>query len=50
MILTHYVTMQIQNEGYYLQSAAKDALLNALLVAAKRFSSGPPQVIELFFL
>lgn len=42
--------MQIQNEGYYLQSAAKDALLNALLVAAKRFSSGPPQVIKLFFL
>ncbi|KAH9791449.1 Xpo1 domain-containing protein [Citrus sinensis] len=36
---------KIQNEGYYLQSAAKDALLNALLVAAKRFSSGPPQLL-----
>ncbi|KAH7852386.1 hypothetical protein Vadar_024244 [Vaccinium darrowii] len=36
---------KIQNEGYYLQSGAKDALLNALLVAAKRFSSGPPQLL-----
>lgn len=36
---------KIQNEGYYLQSAAKDALLNALLVAAKRFSLGPPQLL-----
>ncbi|KAL0344201.1 UNVERIFIED_CONTAM: hypothetical protein Sangu_1307500 [Sesamum angustifolium] len=34
---------KIQNEGYNLHLAAKDALLNALLVAAKRFSSGPPQ-------
>lgn len=39
------VTLQIQNEGCYLQSGAKDALLNALLVAAKRFSSGPHQVL-----
>ncbi|KAK1318956.1 hypothetical protein QJS10_CPB04g00017 [Acorus calamus] len=36
---------KIQNEGYYLQLAAKDALLNALLVAAKRFCSGPPQLL-----
>jgi transportin-3 len=36
---------KIQNEGCYLQLGAKDALLNALLLAAKRFSSGPPQVI-----
>lgn len=36
--------LQIQNEAYYLQLAAKDALLNALLLAAKRFTSGPPQV------
>lgn len=36
---------KIQNEGYYLQSAVKDALLNALLVAAKRFSSGPPHLL-----
>ncbi|XP_057489374.1 transportin MOS14 isoform X2 [Actinidia eriantha] len=36
---------KIQNEGYYLQLGAKDALLNALLVAAKRFSSGPPQLL-----
>ncbi|CAL5439537.1 unnamed protein product [Camellia sinensis] len=34
---------EIQNEGYYLMLGAKDALLNALLVAAKRFSSGPSQ-------
>ncbi|XP_057982935.1 transportin MOS14 isoform X2 [Malania oleifera] len=36
---------KIQNEGYYLQLEAKDALLNALLVAAKRFSSGPQQLL-----
>ncbi|XP_044466271.1 transportin MOS14 isoform X2 [Mangifera indica] len=36
---------KIQNEGVYLQSAVKDALLNALLVAAKRYSSGPPQLL-----
>ncbi|XP_068335020.1 uncharacterized protein [Pyrus communis] len=36
---------KIQNEGCYLQSRAKDALLNALLVAAKRFSSGPHQLL-----
>ncbi|KAL6003651.1 hypothetical protein ACLOJK_023884 [Asimina triloba] len=36
---------KIQNEGYYLQLGAKDALLNALLLAAKRFSSGPPQLL-----
>jgi hypothetical protein len=34
--------LQIQNEGHYLQFGAKDALLNALLLAAKRFNSGPP--------
>ncbi|KZV42041.1 importin-13 [Dorcoceras hygrometricum] len=36
---------KICNEGYSLQSGAKDALLNALLLAAKRFSSGPPQLL-----
>ncbi|GMY12794.1 transportin MOS14 [Fagus crenata] len=36
---------KIQNEGCYLQLGAKDALLNALLLAAKRFSSGPPQLL-----
>lgn len=36
--------MQIRNEGYRLQSGEKDALLNSLLLAVKRFSSGPPQV------
>nr|CAD1820283.1 unnamed protein product [Ananas comosus var. bracteatus] len=36
---------KIQNEGYYLQLGAKDALLNALLVAAQRFSLGPPQLL-----
>ncbi|XP_059669896.1 transportin MOS14 isoform X3 [Cornus florida] len=36
---------KIQNEGYYLQFGAKDALLNALLMAAKKFSSGPPQLL-----
>ncbi|KAK1568404.1 hypothetical protein Q3G72_024037 [Acer saccharum] len=36
---------KIQNEGHNLQSAVKDALLNALLLAAKRFSSGPPQLL-----
>lgn len=40
-----FFALQIQNEGVYLQSAVKDALLNALLVAAKRYSSGPPQVL-----
>ncbi|KAK6155333.1 hypothetical protein DH2020_009581 [Rehmannia glutinosa] len=36
---------KIENEGYNLHLAAKDALLNALLLAAKRFSSGPPQLL-----
>ncbi|WJX77760.1 hypothetical protein P8452_61037 [Trifolium repens] len=36
---------KIQNEGYQLQSGPKDALLNALLLAVKRFSSGPPQLL-----
>ncbi|KAJ7976335.1 Transportin like [Quillaja saponaria] len=36
---------KIQHEGYSLQLGAKDALLNALLVAAKRFSTGPPQLL-----
>ncbi|KAI4350398.1 hypothetical protein L6164_004856 [Bauhinia variegata] len=36
---------KIQNEGYQLQLGAKDALLNALLLAAKRFSTGPPQLL-----
>ncbi|XP_064956071.1 transportin MOS14-like isoform X2 [Musa acuminata AAA Group] len=36
---------KIQNEGYYLQLAAKDALLNALLRAAQRFCLGPPQLL-----
>ncbi|KAJ0113292.1 hypothetical protein Patl1_02485 [Pistacia atlantica] len=36
---------KIQNEGFYLQSAVKDALLNALLMAAKGYSSGPPQLL-----
>ncbi|CAH9088958.1 unnamed protein product [Cuscuta epithymum] len=34
---------KIQNEGCHLQLGAKDALLNALLLAARRYSSGPPQ-------
>lgn len=36
---------KIQNEGCYLQLGAKEALLNALLVAAHRFSTGPPQLL-----
>ncbi|TKY62938.1 Transportin-3 protein [Spatholobus suberectus] len=36
---------KIQNEGYLLQLGAKDALLNALLLAVKRFSTGPPQLL-----
>lgn len=36
---------KIQSEGHSLQLGVKDALLNALLVAAKRFSSGPPQLL-----
>ncbi|XP_026666278.2 transportin-3 isoform X4 [Phoenix dactylifera] len=36
---------KIQNEGYYLQVGAKDALLHALLLAAQRFSLGPPQLL-----
>ncbi|KAI4375430.1 hypothetical protein MLD38_013296 [Melastoma candidum] len=36
---------KIQSEGYCLQSGTKEALLNALLVAARRFCSGPPQLL-----
>ncbi|KAK4804792.1 hypothetical protein SAY86_004609 [Trapa natans] len=36
---------KIQSEGYYLQIGTKDALINALLLAATRFSSGPPQLL-----
>ncbi|KAG6519369.1 transportin MOS14-like [Zingiber officinale] len=36
---------KVQNEGYYLQLAAKDALLNALILAAQRFCSGPAQLL-----
>ncbi|KAH9622089.1 hypothetical protein KSS87_005277 [Heliosperma pusillum] len=36
---------KILSEGYYLQSGVKDAVLNALLLAAKRFSRGPPQLL-----
>ncbi|XP_050235251.1 transportin MOS14 isoform X2 [Mercurialis annua] len=36
---------KIQSEGYYLHLGAKDALLNALLLAAKRFTSGPSQLL-----
>ncbi|KMT07811.1 hypothetical protein BVRB_6g146240 [Beta vulgaris subsp. vulgaris] len=36
---------KIQNEGHCLQSGTKDALLNALLMAARRFCSGPPQLL-----
>nr|GLL26736.1 transportin MOS14 isoform X2 [Ipomoea trifida] len=36
---------KIQNEGCYLQLGAKEALLNALLLAAKRYSSGPHQLL-----
>ncbi|KAL9231542.1 hypothetical protein vseg_006761 [Gypsophila vaccaria] len=36
---------KIHNEGYYLQPGVKDAVLNALLVAAKRFSRGPQQLL-----
>ncbi|XP_051140247.1 transportin MOS14 isoform X2 [Andrographis paniculata] len=36
---------KIQNEGHALHLGAKDALLQALLVAAKRFSTGPPQLL-----
>lgn len=48
ILLINYVILQIQNEGTYLQPGAKDALLNALLLAAKRFSSGPHQVFYLY--
>ncbi|PKI79244.1 hypothetical protein CRG98_000364 [Punica granatum] len=37
--------MQIQGEGYYLQLGTKEALINALFLAAKRFSSGPSQLL-----
>ncbi|XP_010476273.1 PREDICTED: importin-13-like isoform X1 [Camelina sativa] len=36
---------KIQNEASNLQSTAKDALLNALLLAAKIYSSGVPQLL-----
>lgn len=37
--------LQIQTEGCYLQAGDKDALLNALIIAAKKFSYGPPQLL-----
>lgn len=43
-IFVFFFPLKIQNEGYNLHVGAKDALLNALIVAAKRFTSGPPQV------
>ncbi|XP_031391931.1 importin-13 isoform X2 [Punica granatum] len=36
---------KIQGEGYYLQLGTKEALINALFLAAKRFSSGPSQLL-----
>lgn len=36
---------KIQNEGYRLQLDTKDSLLDALLIAARRFSLGPPQLL-----
>lgn len=36
---------KIQNEGHCLQLESKEALVNALLLAAKRFSLGPPQLL-----
>lgn len=36
---------KIQNEGHCLQLEAKESLVNALLLAAKRFSLGPPQLL-----
>ncbi|GAB2236248.1 hypothetical protein Droror1_Dr00027987 [Drosera rotundifolia] len=36
---------KINNEAHSLHSEAKDMLLNAILLAATRFSSGPPQIL-----
>lgn len=36
---------KIQNEGHCLQLEAKESLVNALLLAAKRFSLGPSQLL-----
>ncbi|KAH0463465.1 hypothetical protein IEQ34_008047 [Dendrobium chrysotoxum] len=36
---------KIQNDGYHLQLGAKGSLFNALLLAARRFSLGPPQLL-----
>lgn len=36
---------KIQNEGHCLQLEAKESLVNALLLAAKKFSLGPPQLL-----
>ncbi|XP_020585146.1 transportin MOS14 isoform X2 [Phalaenopsis equestris] len=36
---------KIQKEGYHLQLGAKGSLLNSLLLAARRFSLGPPQLL-----
>ncbi|KAM0058466.1 putative importin-beta domain, armadillo-like helical, exportin-1/Importin-beta [Helianthus debilis subsp. tardiflorus] len=36
---------KIQNEGHCLHLEAKESLVNALLLAAKRFSSGPSQLL-----
>lgn len=39
LLSNFFISLQIRNEWYSLQSGAKDALLNAFLLAAKRFSS-----------
>ncbi|KAL9264128.1 Transportin MOS14-like protein [Drosera capensis] len=36
---------KINNEAHSLHSGAKDVLLNAILLAATRFTSGPPQIL-----
>ncbi|XP_078433747.1 ARM repeat superfamily protein [Wolffia australiana] len=36
---------KIQSEGHYLRVGDKDALINALLLAAKKFSTGPYQLL-----
>ena len=42
------IHVQIQAEGVTLQADYRGALQAALIVSAKRFSSGPPQVSNMY--
>jgi hypothetical protein len=45
-----YYHLQIQNDAVNLSPEGRSALQNALLMSAKKFSNGPPQVCNLLLL